>query len=55
MLASATTACVSISAFLYLVRIPIGIRSSTIGLKICAMTAATEKFKSIIKKKEKEA
>ena len=35
-LASAITGCVSISAFVSLVGISIGITSSAIGLKICA-------------------
>ena len=37
-LGSTITGCVSISAFAFLVRIPIGIASSAIGLKICAIT-----------------
>ena len=44
-LASTITGCVSIS---------IGIASSTIGLKICAITAGIKKYKSIIKKKKKK-
>ena len=43
---SIITGCVSISAFASLVRIPIGISSSTIGLKICAITAAIKDYKS---------
>ena len=46
--------CVSISAFASLVGIPIGIASSTIGLKICVITAGIKKYKSIIKKKKKK-
>ena len=42
---STVTGCVSISAFASLVGIPIGITSSAIGLKICAITAAIEKYK----------
>ena len=42
-LGSAITGCVSISAFASLVVIPIGITSSAIGLKICAITAAIKK------------
>ena len=53
-LGSTITSCVSISAFASLVSIPIGITSSAIGLKICAITAAIKKYKSIIKKKEKK-
>ena len=48
-LASTITGCVSIS----LVGIPIGITSSAIGLKICAVTGGFKKYKSIIKKKKK--
>ena len=53
-LGSTITGCVSISAFAFLVRIPIGIASSAIVLKICAITAAIKKYKSIIKKKKKK-
>ena len=38
-LASAVTGCISISAFALLVFIPIGIMSSTVGIKICAIAA----------------
>ena len=48
------TGCVSISAFASLVGIVIGITSSSIGLKICAITAGIKKYKSIIKKKKKK-
>ena len=37
-LAPRVTGCISISDFPSLFGIPIGIRSSAIGLKICAMT-----------------
>ena len=53
-LGSTTTGCVSISAFASSVGIPIGITSSAIGLKICAITAGIKKYKSIIKKKKKK-
>ena len=46
--------CVSISAFASLVGIPIGIASSTIGLKTCLTTAGIKMYKSIIKKKRKK-
>ena len=36
---STITGCVLISSFASLVRIPIGVASSTIGLKICVITA----------------
>ena len=52
-LASTITGCVSISSFTYLVGTPIGITSSAIGLKICAMTAGIKMYQSIIKKKKK--
>ena len=42
-LPSAITGCVSISAFTSLVGIPIGVRSSAIGLKIFAITPRIEK------------
>ena len=52
-LSSTITGCISISAFASLVGIPIGITSSAIGLKICAITEAIKNYKSIIKKKKK--
>ena len=51
---STITGCLSISAFASLFEIPIGITSSTIGLKICVKTAGIKKCKSIIKKKKKK-
>ena len=53
-LVSIVTGCVSISTFASLIRIPIGITSSAIGLKICVITAGIRKHKSIIKKKKKK-
>ena len=53
-LASTITGCILISAFTSLLGIPIGITSSAIGLKICAITARIKKYKSIIKKKKKK-
>ena len=38
-LASTVTGCISISAFASLIGIPLGIASSVIGLKICAIAA----------------
>ena len=38
-LTSTIIGCVSISAFRYLIDIPIEIMSSVIGLKVCAITA----------------
>ena len=49
-LASAIIECVSISVFASLFVIPIGISSSAIGLKFCAITAGIKKYKSIINK-----
>ena len=46
--------CVSISAFASLAGIPIGITSSAVELKICAITAGIKKYKPIIKKTKKK-
>ena len=51
-LASTITRCISMSAFASLLGIPVGITSSAIGLKICAIAAAINQYKSIIKKKK---
>ena len=51
---STVTGCVSISAFASLVGIPIGITSSSIGLKICVIIARIKKYKSINKKIKKK-
>ena len=53
-LASIVTGCISISTFGSLLDIPIGLTSSAIGLKICALTARIKKHKSIIKKRKKK-
>ena len=53
-LASTITGYVSISSFASLIDIPIGITSSPIGLKICAVAAGTIKFKSLVKKKKRK-
>ena len=45
--------CVSVSAFASLVGISVGIASSGARLNICAITAGTKRYKSIIKKKRK--
>ena len=50
-LVSTITGCISIFAFASLLGIPIGIASSAIVLKICAIAAGIKKYKSIIKKK----
>ena len=53
-LVSTVTGCVSISTFASLVVIPVGITSSAVGIKICAITAEIKKYKSIIKKYKKK-
>ena len=52
-LASTITGCISIPAFTSVISIAIGITSSAIGLKICAITERIKKYKSIIKKEKK--
>ena len=44
----------SISALTSLVCVPVGILSSAVGIKICAINVAIKNFKSIIKKKKKK-
>ena len=51
-LAFTTTECISISVFASLLGICIGMTSSAIGLKICAIAAGIKKYKSIIQKKK---
>ena len=53
-LPSTITGCISISAFSSFIGIHIGITSSVIGLKICAIAAGIKKYKSIFKKKKKK-
>ena len=52
-LGSLITGCVSISAFASLVGISIGITSSAIELKICAIIAEMKKYNSIRKKRKR--
>ena len=52
-LASAITACVSISAFTSLFDSPVGITSFAIELKICAIATIVKKYKSIMKKQKR--
>ena len=52
-LVSTVTAWVSISAFASLVTIPVGITSSAVGIKNCAITVGIKTYKLIIKKKKK--
>ena len=42
-------------AFASLVAIPVGITSSAVGIKICAITAGIKKYKTYYKEKEEEA
>ena len=54
-LASTITRCISISAFVSLLGIPIGVTSSAIGLKICSIAAGIKKHQVNNEEKEKEA
>ena len=49
-LPSTATGCLSISAF---VAIAVGITSSAVRIKICAIIAGIKKYKSVIKKEKK--
>ena len=49
-LTSTVTGCISISAFASLHDTPVGIMSSAIGLKVCAIAPGIKRYKSIIKK-----
>ena len=51
-LSSTIIGSTSVSAFVSLVGIPIGITSSSIGLNICSITAGSKMYKSINKKKK---
>ena len=42
-LAATVTGCVSIFAFVSLVAIPVGVTSSAVGIKICAITTGIKK------------
>ena len=53
-LASTITGYILISAFTFLIGIPLGIMSSAIGFKIYAINARVKKYKAIIKKKKKK-
>ena len=52
-LASTVTGCIPISAFPSLIGIPVGIASSAVGIKICAITAVIKKYQSIMKENKK--
>ena len=53
-LVPAITSCVPISTFASLVCVSVGIATSAVGTKICAITAAIKKYWSIFKKKKKK-
>ena len=53
-LASRVTGCVSISVFPSLDWVLFGVSSSTVGTKICAVTAWIKKYQSIIKNEKKK-
>ena len=53
-LVSTVTGCVSISAFASLVCVPVGITSSAVGIKICAITTGNKMHKLTVKKKQKK-
>ena len=48
---SAITGCFSISDFASLICIPLGITSSTVELKLCAITDGNKKYKWKIKRR----
>ena len=50
----AVSGCVSISEFVSLIGVPLDITNSAVGLKVCAITAGIEKYKSIVKKKKEK-
>ena len=45
---STVSGCVSISVFDSLVGVPVRITSTSLGLKICGLTAGIEKYKSVM-------
>ena len=51
-LVSTVTGFVSISVFASLICVPVGIRSSEVGIKMCAITAGIKNYKSVKKKKK---
>ena len=50
-LVSTVTGCVSVSAFALLVCVPVGITSSAVGIKICAISAGMQKYISQLSRK----
>ena len=53
-LISTITGCVSVPAFASLVNINVGITSSSVGIRTCAIIRGIKRYKLIIKKKEKK-
>ena len=53
-LVSIITYRVSISAFSFVVCVPVGITSSAIAIKICAITAGIKRYKSKRRKRKKK-
>ena len=51
---SAVSGCVPISTFATLAGVSVGLASSAVGLKTCAITAVIKNYKSIIKKNKKK-
>ena len=51
----AVPCCFTVSGFVSLVFIPIGITSSAVELKIQAITAEAKKYQSVIKKKKERS
>ena len=51
---SSVTGCVSISSFASLVCVPVGVKSSVVETKICAITGGIQNYKEIIKRKKKK-
>ena len=54
MLKTTVISCISIFAFASLFSILVGIKSSSVGIKMCAITAEIKKYKSIINEKKKK-
>ena len=51
---SAVTGCVLIFVFASLVGVPVGIASSAVEIKTCAVIARIKKYKLVVKKKKKK-
>ena len=52
-LSSTVTGCVSISAFASLVAIPVGMTSSAVGIKVCAITATIKSISQLYRKRRR--